>query len=278
MVGKDPEKNSTRSEHVHPLVSIVTVVYNGEEFLERTIQNILAQVYTNKEYIIIDGGSTDGTIDIIRRYENHIEHWNSEADDGIYDAMNKGMRAATGDYVVFLNAGDSFATGETLAQVAEEIVNNNWPDIVYGNANVFSENGVFIKELKSLRFTALNLTLFGTRTVCHQSILIKKSLAPPYNLNYKLKGELAWYYDIMSIKQNYRILRLNIPISNYLLGGMSDSLFVENIKERLQVVIEKIGILGCVIVVPSLLIPIIFRLKRIIVSKMRQTGKQIIQL
>ena len=97
-----------------PLVSIVTVVYNGENFLEETIKSVINQTYENIEYIIIDGGSTDGTVDIIKKYEDKINYWVSEKDAGIYDAMNKGIEAFKGDYINFLNAGDSYVNNEVL--------------------------------------------------------------------------------------------------------------------------------------------------------------------
>jgi len=249
-------------EYAQPLISIVSVVFNGEQYIEQTIQSILDQDYNSIEYIIIDGGSTDGTTDILRRYEDQITYWNSEADNGIYDAMNKGIRAATGDYLMFLNAGDSFASCEILTQIVKRITSNNYPDVVYGSTNVLSEKGCFIKELKPLAFTKLNLTLFGTRTVCHQSILVKKSIAPFYSTDYRLKGELAWYYDILKITANPNICKLNIPISNYSLGGLSDTLFSKEIIERMKVIIDKNGIFGCIIGIPFLLIPVLFRIKR----------------
>ena len=92
----------------NPLITIITVVYNGEKFLEKTIKSVINQSYQNIEYIIIDGGSTDGTVDIIKKYEDRIDYWGSERDDGIYDAMNKGLEVSTGEGILFLNAGDYF--------------------------------------------------------------------------------------------------------------------------------------------------------------------------
>ena len=89
-----------------PLISIITVVYNGDKYLEETVQSVLSQTYDNVEYIIIDGASTDGTIDIIRKYEDQIDYWVSERDKGMYDAMNKGIDAASGELINFMNAGD----------------------------------------------------------------------------------------------------------------------------------------------------------------------------
>ena len=103
-----------------PLISIVTVVYNGEEFLEKTILSVLNQSYDNIEYIIIDGGSIDGTVDIIKKYEDKIDYWVSEKDSGIYDAMNKGSEIATGNFINFMNAGDVFYKNESIASIVEK--------------------------------------------------------------------------------------------------------------------------------------------------------------
>lgn len=256
----------------YPIISVITVVLNGQDTIEKTLKSILTQDYDNIEYLIINGGSKDKTNKIIQNYINDVDYYINELDQGIYDAMNKGIRAATGDYLMFLNAGDSFANSETLTQVANEIAISNWPDIVYGNTNIMSEKGRFIKELKPLKFIKLNLTLFGTRTVCHQSILVKKSITPLYSTDYRLKGELAWYYDILKITSNPSIRKLNIPISNYSLGGLSDTLFSKEIIERIKVIADKNGIFGCIIGIPFLLIPVLFKMKRMLVSKISQVN------
>lgn len=256
------KRNIGTLKQADPVISIITVVFNDKSNLKNTIESVISQGSKNYEYIIIDGGSTDGTIDIIKDNQKYIKYWMSESDDGIYDAMNKGIYAATGDYVMFLNAGDSLAEQNTLKSLIDSIIENSWPDVMYGSANILSKSSQLIKELKPLHFTKLNLTLFGTRTVCHQSILVKKSISPFYSTDYLLKGELAWYYDILNIKPLPRILRLNFPISNYLLGGVSDISFINNNWERLQVVARKRGIISCIIVIPFLIIPIVFKVKR----------------
>jgi glycosyltransferase involved in cell wall biosynthesis len=107
----------------NPLITIITVVFNGEKFLEETICSVVNQTYDNIEYIIIDGGSTDGTLDIIRKYEKKIDYWISEKDKGIYDAMNKGIEIATGEWINFMNAGDRFLNPFIIANIR---FNNNY--------------------------------------------------------------------------------------------------------------------------------------------------------
>jgi len=106
---KIPQTSNLKSQ-TYPLITIITVVYNGEKYLEETIKSVINQTYPNVEYIIIDGGSTDGTLDIIKKYEDYIDYWVSEKDKGIYDAMNKGILVSNGKYLLFLNADDFLIT------------------------------------------------------------------------------------------------------------------------------------------------------------------------
>ena len=118
-----------------PLISVVTVVYNGEQHLEQTINSVLGQSYDNVEYIVIDGGSTDGTLEIIRKYKEQIDYWVSESDSGIYDAMNKGADVVTGEYMAFLNADDWYEI-DTLTVISDNILEYK-KDYFFGNIDVY---------------------------------------------------------------------------------------------------------------------------------------------
>lgn len=108
--------------------------------VEQTLLNVLSQSYPNIEYIVIDGGSTDGTVDIIRRYESGLAYWVSEPDKGIYDAMNKGLQKATGDYVWFINAGDTLCSSDTVQSIVSKLQKRKvLPDIIYGETNIVDE-------------------------------------------------------------------------------------------------------------------------------------------
>lgn len=109
----------------NPLISVVTVSYNAVLTIEQTILSVINQTYPHIEYIIIDGGSTDGTVDIIKKYANRIAYWVSEPDKGIYDAMNKGIRTAKGEWINFMNAGDLFYSKDTLEKVFSKSINDN---------------------------------------------------------------------------------------------------------------------------------------------------------
>ena len=121
---------------LQPTFSIITITYNAVRLVEQTLLNVLSQSYPNIEYIVIDGGSTDGTVDIIRRYESGLAYWVSEPDKGIYDAMNKGLQKATGDYVWFINAGDTLCSSDTVQSVVSKLQKRKaLPDIIYGETN-----------------------------------------------------------------------------------------------------------------------------------------------
>ena len=171
-----------------PLITVITVVFNGADHLEETLLSVIGQTWGNVEYIVVDGGSTDGTLDIIRRHEHAIDYWVSEPDAGIYDAMNKGIGLATGRWINFMNAGDSFCDARVLEQVAPHFDDDTL--LVYGDAVIFDDT--YRKIAKAKRFCKWQLVLWGTRMACHQAIFVRRSAAPPYNTAYRLKAVLYW--------------------------------------------------------------------------------------
>jgi len=135
-VSKNLMIHSTKNEKSSkkPLISIITPVLNDARYLEQTIQSVITQDYDNIEYIIIDGGSTDGTVDIIKKYEDSIACWVSEPDEGIYDAQNKGAFRATGEYFAVLNSGDYYAETDVVSRFAQKIKQFSHADFIYSNA------------------------------------------------------------------------------------------------------------------------------------------------
>lgn len=168
-----------------PLISIITVVFNGEKLLEETIQSVINQTYDNVEYIIIDGSSTDGTLDIIKKYEERIDYWVSERDAGIYDAMNKGIDVASGDGLIFLNAGDYFV-GEVLSK---DVVAPCFLNVKYKN---FFDKLVDVK-IKSYKNGLPN---------CHQGIVFKNKKIK-YDTSYKIASDYDFY-----LRHGYASLKL----------------------------------------------------------------------
>ncbi len=226
-----------------PLISIITVVYNGEKYLEETILSVINQTYDNVEYIIIDGGSTDGTVEIIKKYEDSVDYWVSEKDDGIYDAMNKGIDIASGDWINFMNAGDSFCDEYVLENLFLKNDCSSY-DIVYGSAIVVDEARTIELILKPKPFTKLNLLFWTTRTVCHQSIFVSRNIIEPYSLKYKLKGELNWYFDLLKKSNKFKIIDTSIVY--YSLGGTGDINYKLNTIETLKVVFAQASVFGVI--------------------------------
>tara|TARA_B110000977_G_scaffold36325_1_gene48683 strand:+ start:33418 stop:34200 length:783 start_codon:yes stop_codon:yes gene_type:complete len=226
------------STHKKPLITIVTVVYNGQEHLEETILSVINQTYNNVEFIIIDGGSTDNTMDIIRKYEHAIDYWISEKDEGIYDAMNKASELAKGKWINYLNCGDSFCNNE----VVEKIQFSDFSKyvMVYGNAKIFSGDRKFIKVLKSYNMSKIKLSIFMTRVVCHQAVFYNKDIKFKYPDKYKLKGELYSYFEYLS---HGKAIRLDLDVCNFFLEGIGRRKIQENIKEVWSVLKVHVGIM-----------------------------------
>ena len=205
-----------------PLITIITVVFNGEEYLEDTILSVINQTYKNIEYIIIDGASTDFTVNIIKKYENNISYWVSEEDKGIYDAMNKAIKLSSGEYINFMNAGDSFVSTRTLEKIAP-LLNE---DFVYGNHKVYTENiedGISI-DVKNYS---------GERNIpfCHQSLFARKSylLKHLFDIRYKIAADYKQYLDCLH--DGATMKHIPIDIANFLDGGLSMSSRKSLIKE-----------------------------------------------
>lgn len=175
-----------------PLVSIITVVFNGEKHLEQTIKSVLEQTYTNIEYIIIDGKSTDGTIEIIKKYETKISTFISEKDTGIYNAMNKGLVLATGEIIGILNADDYYYS-ETIQLIVNQFEQSN-TDVVYGNLMKLRsiENKDYFKQV------APNISLIEkTMPIFHPATFVKKELYEKigtFNVKYKLSADYDFIY------------------------------------------------------------------------------------
>ena len=223
-----------------PVVSIITVVYNLPDNLEKTLQSVIQQAYPNIEYIIIDGGSTDHeTIEVIKKYEDHIDFWISEPDNGIYDAMNKGLKNVAGDYVSFLNAGDYYCNEYVLDSLFSDIKNE---DVVYGDIYVDSGLQKPTRYQRALTFNKNELLAHGTAVVCHQALFVKRAIAPNYNTSYKYKAELNWYFDIVETKHNLSFAHKNIAVVNYALGGFGYINFKSNLLEWCKLIIMRYGL------------------------------------
>jgi glycosyltransferase involved in cell wall biosynthesis len=196
-----------------PLITIITVVFNGQQFIEETILSVKNQKYSNIEYILIDGGSTDGTLDIIRRYESAIKHWVSEEDQGIYDAMNKGIALASGQWINFMNCGDQFATNNVVSDLVKECALD--ADFLMGD--VFIQNG---KDSKIVKVHAHAKYAMPT---CHQAIFYRAKIIKDFlfDTKFKVGGDFNQYVRITSAYSEIRISFFHGIIANITAGGFS---------------------------------------------------------
>lgn len=176
----------------NPLISVVTVSYNAVSTIEQTILSVINQTYPHIEYIIIDGGSTDGTVDIIKKYADKIAYWVSEPDKGIYDAMNKGIKVATGEWINFMNSGDCLYRNDTIEKILNKSSTTNNVSIIYGKTMKIFEKYCTIELPPMLSKIKSRLPF------CHQSSFIKLELQQmhPYNTNYKLVADDEFFYSM----------------------------------------------------------------------------------
>jgi len=204
-----------------PLVSIITVVYNGEKYLEQTIQSVINQTYKNIEYIIIDGGSTDGTLDIIKRYEKHISYWVSEADKGLYDAMNKGIKLAKGELVGMINSDDWYEL-EAVEIMAEAYKNNPTKSIFHTDRYDVDENGN--RKVKKFHPSSFKFKYYGM-TYNHPSMFITKDEYKKHLYNTELRA-LSDYQFVLEVflRDNNTLFYIDQPTVNYRLDGISAQL------------------------------------------------------
>jgi len=207
-----------------PLVSVVTVVLNGEKYIENTILSVTGQTYGRIEYIIIDGESTDGTLDIIKKYENHIDHLVSEPDYGIYDAMNKAIDIAAGRWINFMNCGDAYDNKDIIKTIFSEIPAD--VDVIYGDTRFVYPDGT--KRI----FRAKKLEKFwkGLRFY-HQSVFVKTDLLKlnKFDLNYQIAADFDFLLNLYQRKYNF--IDTKMVISNMMTGGLSYNRRVQAFQE-----------------------------------------------
>lgn len=210
----------------HHKISIITVSYNAATVIEKTILSVINQTYPYKEYIIIDGGSTDGTIDIIKKYQDKITYWISEPDKGIYDAMNKGILLTTGDYINFMNAGDSFYDKDTLDKVASYMAQKD-DEIIYGDINYIYDRGNKITHPHPLELLATKNLIFSHQASFASSTLMKQCL---FDTKYKISSDYNFFYQQYNSKKSFKYIP--VCIANFdCISGVSTKQILKALKE-----------------------------------------------
>ncbi|HEY9259056.1 glycosyltransferase family 2 protein [Chitinophaga sp.] len=205
----------------NPVLSIITVCFNAEKFIESTIQSVLSQTYPQIEYIIVDGASKDNTMGVIEKYRSRIATIVSEKDKGLYDAMNKGMQLATGDYLLFLNADDVLADADVVRKMFATCAD---ADVYYGEAMFMDENGVDVglRSTQTPHQVPDQLTWKSLKhgmVVSHQAYVIRRSLSPLYDLQYKVCADIDWM--IRTLKASRNICHTHEVVARFRVGGTS---------------------------------------------------------
>lgn len=176
-----------------PLFSIITATYSAGATIERTLESIDSQTFTDFEHIIVDGASTDNTLDIAGAHSNGRRRLISEPDKGLYDAMNKGMGLTTGRYLIFLNAGDKFHNADTLRTIADAIAANDGPGIVYGQTNIVDNDGRYLGPRHLTAPETLTFKSFANgMLVCHQAFIARREIAGYYDMSYRFSADYEW--------------------------------------------------------------------------------------
>lgn len=219
-------KNSFYSDTTpeFPRITIITVVYNGASSLDATIHSILAQTYKHIDYIVVDGGSTDGTIDLLRRYNDKIAYWISEPDQGIYDAMNKGWSMAHDDsFILFLGAGDRIVQLPEPSSIYKDY------DVIYGKVDLGVQH---FRPKADARLRVVN-------SLHHQGMLVRKRLCliTPFNIRYKVYADFDFNQRLL--KQGARFIFSDRLLAHMQSGGISHKHYIQ---EYLQVIVNNFGL------------------------------------
>lgn len=226
-------------------VSIITVTFNAGKVLEKTIQSIIQQQCDDYEYIIVDGGSKDNTLEIIRKYEKHLNCWISEPDQGIYDAMNKGIKLAKGKYLWFMNAGDCMYASDTLLKICTHPEKE--ADIYYGETLMLTPEG----QVDGLRsdVTPMKLperlhwrSLQRGMVVCHQAFISKRSLELLYDFEtHPYSADIDWV--IRCLKKSKKTVNTQEILAIYLQGGFSKQHLKASLKDRFKILQKHYGLI-----------------------------------
>lgn len=236
--------------------TVVTCTFNAEKVLQRTLDSIQRQTYCNVEHIIMDGGSKDKTLAMVKAYQHKTEVGEnaheivvvSEPDKGLYDAMNKSIDRATGDYLVFMNAGDVFPSEETLEYVEGCVgEGETLPGVLYGDTDIVDMQGNFVRHRRLTPPAKLTWRSFKWgMLVCHQSFYAKTAIAKTvhYDLHYRYSADVDWCIRIMkeAARQHLPLRNVNAVITNFLDGGMTTQYHKDSLKERFQVMRKHYGV------------------------------------
>ena len=231
---------------MQPRISIITICYNAASTITRTLHSVSAQTYPNIQYLIIDGASKDNTLELVRELAPEAEVY-SERDKGIYDAMNKGLDRATGDYVWYVNAGDALVSPTTVEDlIRATCTGDSLPDVLYGDTRLIDAEGHDL-GLRRLRPPhQLDWRSFRSgMLVCHQAFVAKRSISPHYDLSYRFSADVDWCIRVL--KEAKTTAFYPEPIALYLNEGTTTANHRASLIERFHVMRHHYGLVTTVL-------------------------------
>ena len=231
------------------LITIVTVTYNAEGTLERTLKSVEMQTHGDVEHIIIDGASKDETLAIAQAYKERNDDRDirivSEPDKGLYDAMNKAIAIAKGEYICFLNAGDKLHNPQTLEFIVHIAQHNPNAGVIYGDTDIVDDNGMKLRERRLSPPKRLNWRSFKNgMLVCHQAFYAKRSIVPAYDLSYRFSADFDWCVRIMkkAATMSMPLVNSHLTLADYLSEGMTTANHKASLKERFAIMRKHYGL------------------------------------
>lgn len=226
-------KNTMQTNN--PKISVITVAYNAARVIEKTIQSVINQTYSNIEYIIIDGGSRDGTLDIIKKYEDRISYWISEPDKGIYEAMNKGIIRATGDWINFINSGDSLVNKEVIDQFIG--LHDTNADIIYGD----TMNSIEEMDISYIQKPALIESIESKMVFGHPSSFVKAKLMKDalFDTTFRSSADYNFFLHCYRSNRIFQYIPITVAVFDYDTGISSNFKINRHEKARIHGVEHK---------------------------------------
>jgi Glycosyltransferases, probably involved in cell wall biogenesis len=210
-----------------PLISIITVIYNAKNHIEKTINSVLDQTYDSIEYIIVDGGSTDGSLEIIKKYDGSIDYWISEKDKGIYDAMNKGLFLAKGSWIGMLNAGDTYYK-DAIETIANTLRDDTNAGVIYADIN-YKIYDIIIRIKSPAK---LSLSQFWKMPIYHPAMFVSKNTFEKYG-GFSIEYSLASDYELLLrlFKKGVKCLYIGTVLTEMESGGASSKKYKKGLEE-----------------------------------------------
>ncbi|MDE6340664.1 MAG: glycosyltransferase [Muribaculaceae bacterium] len=220
------------------MISIITITFNAEKTLRRTMESVASQTSRDYEHIVVDGASRDRTLEIARSFDG--VRILSEPDKGLYDAMNKGIALARGEYLLFLNAGDTFSGADVLEAYAQRAKKGD--DIIFADTQIVDFDGKVIGPRHYSAPARLEKDSFAKgMLICHQAFMVKKSIAPQYDLQYRFSSDYDWTIRCINNADMDKCTNLNMVAINYLSDGLTDRNKYKSLRERYRVMAKHYG-------------------------------------